>query len=132
EVGVDSMNFGGPAGAGVKYLIARAFLESKSGDTIVLALERHFLTEEGRSKSTQLGVAFAVDAGKPLLADGHPVFQCDFDVSHSINMFRPGARFVATLVGKKLSGRPMYRYDLNDLRKGGRLDTDYRDQWKTA
>jgi hypothetical protein len=126
ETGWNCMNYGGAAGAGSKFLIEQALRRCQPGDVLILALESHFLLEEGRGKPTQLGMALAVKEKQASLASGGSTFRDTVTPLEIVNYLRPGARYTATWAGKSIRGNLSYRYKESDIRPGGWLETDYR------
>ena len=132
RTGRPAYNLGGPAAAGMPFLVDLALQEAKSGDVLVLALERHFLAEPDRVHPTRLGIACAVDMGRKDLVEGGDWVPYRLPPHRIADEMRPGLRFLSTLGGKMLLRRDPYRYEMDDLRARGRMETDYRDQWKRA
>lgn len=125
--GIEVQNLGVTAGSGVRFLIGRAFEEAKSGDVIVLALETHFLDRNGSDRITSLGIGLAFDGNNPDVAVGNPVFEGSVSINQLSQAARPGALYSATMIGKLLSGKELYRYSPEDLLPGGRMRTDFQD-----
>lgn len=125
-IGRPCFNLGGVARAGANYLIHEALKRSQPGDLLVLALEPHFITEEGRSRPTQLGLAMSLEAGDSAGAAGGESFGRTVSWREQANLLRPGARYFGTWSAKLATGKLGYRYTMDDLRPGGRLETPVR------
>jgi hypothetical protein len=110
--GLPAINLGGPAHAGVDYLIPRVMNAAKSGDIVILALEPHFLTADSQVPPTSLGLALQMKRDSRMEHLTH------------LHRLRPGATFLATWLAKCASGRLGYRYDASHHRAGGRLAHD--------
>lgn len=129
RTGLQVYNYGGAVPMGVRYIMASTFENAGSGDTIVLALETSFLTQIGLTGVKTLGLSLAMEEED---TPEKEAFGARGSSLEDTLMLRPGASFVATLYGKKILGYPLYRYKLSDFRSGGRLETDYRDEWLKA
>ncbi len=119
-----SYNFGGAVPMGANYILSIAMEAARPNDTIALALEPIFLTTDKGARSKVLGISL-----------GSWDFKNDFlkrkiTLSERVFKRRPGARFVVTLLGRKVMGLPSYRYHIDDLRSGGLLTTEFRDRPK--
>jgi hypothetical protein len=130
--GLPAFNYGGAARSGAKFLIGNALARCRNGDILVLALEPHFLTEPGREQATQLGMSLAIAMKDPELALGGACFDSSVSLRDITNLLRPGARYMATWIGKAARGDLSYRYTLDDYREGGRLDTSFDNKWLAA
>ena len=116
ELGCRLANFGLHAGMGADALAGFALSKAKKGDTLLVMLEPELLADS--EMETALGVQFshAIGDRKILNWDGAT------SGFHLANL-RPGASNIFGVIGKILMGRPMYRYQLKDMRKGGLLTT---------
>lgn len=116
ELGCRLANFGLHAGMGADALTGFALSKAKKGDTLLVMLEPELLADS--EMETALGVQFshAIGESKILNWDGA-------SSSFHLANLRPGASNIFGVIGKKLMGRPMYRYQLRDLRESGLLTT---------
>ena len=126
ETGRSAYNLGGVAGAGSRYLIDQAMRRAEAGDLLILALEPHFLREDRREKSTQLGMALSAHSGELSQAAGGETFSGEVTCREYLRSMRPGARYFSTWMGKLMAGGVTYRYTMKDRRCGGRLETAIR------
>lgn len=109
-------NFGLHAGMGAEALIGFALSKAKRGDTLLVMLEPELLADS--EMETALGIQFAYAIGE------REILNWDGATSsfHLTNL-RPGASNVFGVIGKIAMGRPLYRYQLRDMREGGLLTT---------
>ena len=116
ELGCRLANFGLHAGMGADALTGFALSKAKKGDTLLVMLEPELLADS--EMETALGVQFSYAIGE------RNILNWDGATSsfHLANL-RPGASNIFGVIGKILMGRPMYRYQLKDMRKGGLLTT---------
>ena len=116
ELGCRLVNFGLHAGMGADALTGFALSKAKKGDTVLVMLEPELLADS--EIETALGVQFshAIGEREILNWDGAAA-------SFHLASLRPGASNIFGVIGKILMGRPMYRYQLKDMRKGGLLTT---------
>lgn len=122
--GLPAVNLGRGAGFGASVLVQAALPEVRPGDTLVLALEPGLLTEPLEPPALGVQVAFAL---------GHPEWVVAPTVgtnaqpwASALLALRPGAYHAFTLLGKVLTGRPLYRYKLEDMRPSGFNQTAVR------
>lgn len=127
RTGLPAWNMGGHAGAGPRFLSAFALEHARPGDTVVLALEEESISSSEAGEITQVGLALAVSLGMPDLAAGAPVLPDPVSWRDRFTFLRPGSRFGAAMLAKRLSGRPLYRYVDADYKAGGRIETPYLD-----
>jgi hypothetical protein len=121
--GRPAYNLGTSARAGPKYYVDRAFRLAREGDIVVLGIEPNFLTEPELLKPSSLGLALAWRGLDPAAAVGGRSFGGSLSLREHIALLRPGARYLVTWLGKRLSGGPRYHYGPADQREGGRLET---------
>jgi hypothetical protein len=110
------VNLGLHAGMGPEALTGFALSQARKGDTLLVMLEPELLVEKRDGNSARCSIC---------LCDRGPG---DFGLAGSASSFhvtqlRPGASNVFGLVGKIAMGRPLYRYQLKDMREGGLLTT---------
>ncbi len=111
--GVPTINLGLGAGMGAEVLTRYALQETRSGDTLIAALEPQLLTDT--TEPTALGIHFCFATGRiGLLKEAG-----SFSQLSSMLALRPGAYHVFTLLGKIASGQPLYRYSSADIRPSG-------------
>ena len=128
--GRESINRGLIISAGMPYIVSHAFEHARAGDTVVLGLERNFLVNSSEANSRNLGIALALRNGSIRAGEGWPLRdQVPLRISTMMKM-RLGARFVGSMLGKSVLKKDLYRYDHNDYRFGGRLETDYVDPFR--
>jgi len=108
---VVNLGLGANMGAGVLTRCAQQ--EVRPGDTLIVALEPQLLTET--TQPTAVGIQFCFATGRAGLLSqaGSP------SRFSSLMALRPGAFNIITLIGKVLSGRPLYRYQTSDIRPSG-------------
>jgi hypothetical protein len=123
EAGRPACNLGTSAWSGPKFYLHQAFKCARRGDLLVLAIEPNFLTEPGLLEPTSLGLALAWGRGDPDGAVGGSSFGESIGLRQQIELSRPGARYLVTWLGKKITRGEPYYYSAADLRPGGRLET---------
>ncbi len=121
--GMPAFNLGLPVGAGAGYLLHQALEKARSGDLLVVCLEPDLLT------STRVGFGgsafsfgMACIDGQPGSASGGRSLGIPVGLRDYLTFARPGARYVATWLAKRVTGRG-YRYTTADMRYHGRLET---------
>ena len=110
------VNFGLHAGMGADALTGFALSKARKGDTLLVMLEPELLADS--EMETALGVQFAYAIGEREILNWKGVTS-----SFHLANLRPGASNIFGVIGKILMGRPMYRYQLRDMRKSGLLTT---------
>jgi hypothetical protein len=121
--GLPAFNLGLPVSAGPKFLLHQALEKARPGDTLVVCLEPDLLVHPEEFKPGTLSFGLASIAGDPSDAVGASSFGGSLEVREYLNLSRPGPSYLATLVAKKASGTPLYRYTPADLRPHGRVET---------
>ena len=121
--GVPAFNLGLPVAAGPKFLLHQALEKSRSGDTLVVCLEPDLLGHPDKFAPSTLSFGLAMIGGDPSDAVGTESFGAPLEIRDYLNLSRPGPSYIATLVAKKASGTPLYRYTAADLRYHGRVET---------
>ncbi|PYJ83692.1 MAG: hypothetical protein DME22_15135 [Verrucomicrobia bacterium] len=114
QYGLPTVNLGLAAGMGAGVLTRYAQQEVRLGDTLIVALEPHLLTDT--TKPTAIGIQFCFATGR---ADLLKQAGSSSRLSDLLAL-RPGAFHIFTLIGKILAGRPLYRYHTSDIRPSGR------------
>lgn len=131
--GMPAFNLGLPASAGPHFLLHQALSRCQKDDIIVVCLEPDFLTDSSilGEGPMQLSFALASMEGVAKEAGGGDTFKKCVSTKDVLNFSRPGARFVATLIGKTITGKG-YRYTMGDLRYRGRIETSISDPHQPA
>ena len=114
------VNFGFHAGMGAEVIVRGAMAQTRSGDTLVLALEPDLL--EMKSDIPSLGQQFAVATGHPEFL-GHVGFSDQLAAGLAL---RPGGYHFFTLLGKVALRQPLYRYQVEDFDSSGYQRVDVR------
>lgn len=121
--GMPTLNMGGSAGMGYQYLVNFAMSQAREGDFIILLLEPEILVASERKPSmTATKVALRRDGISAGMED--PPFASGMTPRDYLSAASPGAKFLATFAAKSLSGRPLYRYQVNSFQKNGVLTFD--------
>ncbi len=115
------VNFGLHAGMGAEVLTGFALSQAKKGDTLVVMLEPMLLADS--EMKTALGVQFSFAIGDPEILAWRGRNDENFLEDSNWAQLRPGASHVLGLIGKIAMDRPLYRYQLEDIREGGLLTT---------
>ncbi|MFM1769921.1 MAG: hypothetical protein RJA22_2450 [Verrucomicrobiota bacterium] len=111
--GLPVLNAGLGAGMGARILTRYALASVRPGDTLLVALEPELLT--GSIDHEPLGVQFALAAGHGSLLGREPLSRWP---GLALNL-RPGGAHVFAMLGKLLTGQPLYRYARAEWREGG-------------
>lgn len=115
EHGIPAANLGLGAGMGLRVLTRSALEQVRPGDTLIMAMEPEVLLNP--LQDTMLGIQISYALHRPRwLAEGTSVATTG-SVSwiSTALMLRPGGYHVFTLLGKLLSGKPLYRYQLDEV-----------------
>ncbi len=115
--GLAVANMGLGAGMGARLLTEYAKGAVGPGDTLVVALEPRLLTEPMGMPA--LGIQFAVATGDARLWDLCRQETASATGVSALLALRPGGYHVFTLLGKLVSGQPMYRYAPSEFRPSG-------------
>ena len=124
--GMPAFNLGLPFAAGPKYLLHQALAKTHRGDILVVCLEPDALTYPSDFKPSTFSFGLAALEGNPSVAVGGSSFGETLSLREYLNYSRPGPGYVATWIGKALTGRG-YRYTQNDIRYHGRIETPISD-----
>ncbi|NWK55177.1 hypothetical protein HW115_06115 [Verrucomicrobiaceae bacterium N1E253] len=127
KTGIPTCNMGGSASMGASYLVANTLAHARRGDVVILAIEPALLSKFTEPEEIPLALEMAIIQGHPLRAVGRPVTNRDMQLKDIIATLRPGSRYFSTMISKLATGRPLYRYTMDDWQDGGRLSTDYKD-----
>lgn len=118
-----TVNMGLGAGTGAKLLSEWALSQTRPGDTLVVAMEPALLTSD--LEPTAFAIQFSYAMGSPRWIRG--VLEPHFPVGPgSLLALRPGGYHVATLLGKLVQGRPLFRYAVSDIQQDGLIETAVR------
>lgn len=122
--GIGALNFAMGAGLGPGVLLQAAAAETRPGDTLVLAFEPFLLTEP--IDATAMGIQFSLAAGRPEWII-NPLFAVPaVSWPSALLALRPGGYHCVTLLGKLVTRRPLYRYQLGEMDPDGLARTDVR------
>ncbi|MEN8774240.1 MAG: hypothetical protein ABF382_11880 [Akkermansiaceae bacterium] len=121
ELNWPMVNLGLHAGMGPEVLTGFALSKAKKGDTFLVMLEPVLLADS--EMKTALGVQFAFAIGDPSILAWRESNQGGFMTESHLLDLRPGASNVFGLIGKIAMNRPLYRYQVKDMRDGGLLTT---------
>jgi len=117
-------NLGRGAGMGAVVLTMAALDHVREGDTLVVALEPALLTDE--PELPNLGVQFSLASGNAhWILHPLPPTQPMCPLTAALAL-RPGGQHVFAMLGKLLSGQPLYRYHLEDMHPSGFNETALR------
>jgi hypothetical protein len=120
--GFPMANLGLHVGMGPAALIGFGLSSLRAGDTLVLSLEPSILTEQ-HSKESTLGTKLALMLTKPeMLAWNQGIY--GFPNVEALAAVPPGGYHVMTMLGKIVMGKPLYRYNIQNLRTGGLIVTE--------
>ena len=112
---IPAANLGLGAGMGLRVLTRSALEQARPGDTLIMAMEPEVLLNP--LEDTMLGIQISYALHRPQwLAEGTSVAATG-PVSwiRTALMLRPGGYHVFTLLGKLLTGKPLYRYQVNEV-----------------
>ena len=114
---VRAINMGLGAGLGPNFLTRVGLSEVQAGDTLIVTIEPHLLTAPLREPAMAVQLSHALDAPDLLR---HPWTDAVQPGPVSLGLsLRPGAFHMFTLIGKFLTGRPLYRYSISDVSPSG-------------
>ncbi len=113
------LNLGMAAGMGPKVLSVLALERMKEGDLLIISLEPDLLTLPQRS--LMLASQMSWISGHPSWMNPQALDQWVVSLSH----LRPGAYHAFTLLGKLIAGKPLYRYEKNELTQSGWQKINY-------
>lgn len=112
-IGRPVLNLGMAAGMGPKVLSSLALEQVREGDLLVISLEPDLLTLP--QKSLMLGSQIAWITGHPSWMAPQSPDRWIVSLSH----LRPGAYHALTLLGKLITGKPLYRYSKDEISPNG-------------
>lgn len=124
EVGLPAVNCGLPAALGPTVHAIRALQYLGKDDTLVVAIEPDLLTD--RLEITSSAVQFSYASGHPEWVRESWLGQESRSSFSSLLALRPGSSHTLTMVGKILSGMPLYRYRASDISPTGWVQTSVR------
>jgi hypothetical protein len=122
--GRPAVNFGLAAGIGASVLSQAAVQFTRSGDTLLVALEPVLLTDSMEPPS--LGVQFSFVAGHPEWFSAPAIGTNRVPWASALLALRPGGYHTLTMLGKLVRGGSLYRYSAGDVRVDGFAQTDVR------
>jgi hypothetical protein len=122
--GVALVNFGLAAGMGPQVMLLRGMEQVKPGDTLLLSFEPGLMTEEGIVPS--LGIQYAFSEKRPNWIVAPRLGFPPISWGSALLALRPGAYHMVALAGRMVSGRPLYRYSIENADKGGWIFTPVR------
>lgn len=122
SVGIDCdvENLGIHAGAGRNTQLELGLQLLKPGDTLILAFETSFWTQEEPFGTTALGSQIAYSFPDYFLRDQINE-QLEINNDWSIFDLRPGGKHIISMLGKVVLGKDLYRYSSEDIKTGGFL-----------
>jgi hypothetical protein len=119
EHALPAANMGLGAGMGLPVLTRFALKHVRAGDTLVLAMEPPVLL--GPMEDTMLGVQTSFALGHPEWLASHAAVDRTEGAPwvSALLMLRPGGYHAFTLLGKLLGGKPLYRYQQEEIQPSG-------------
>lgn len=127
KCGLPAFNLGLPVAAGAKYLLHQALEKTRPGDILVLALEPDELTYPSHFPPNSLSYGLATLGGQPSGTVGGDSFGASMSLRDFLNLSRPGPSYTATWLSKASFGKKAYRYEPEDIRYHGRVETPVAD-----
>lgn len=124
DYNLPTVNRGLVAGLGVKILTLHAIEDLKKGDTLIVAIEPGLLTEP--LETTSVAVQFSYAEGHPNWAVRPALGLPGASRGATLMDLRPGSYHALTLIGKLVSGRSLYRYNVADASPSGWAVTSVR------
>jgi hypothetical protein len=119
--GLACVNAGRGAGMGIPVLTMAALRDCRPKDTLVVAIEPVLLTEP--LDIPNLGIQFSIAAGHFEWIQEPLAPAASISLIEAGLALRPGGYHTFTLLGKILQRRPFYRYQPEDLRLSGWIQT---------
>lgn len=119
-----AINYAMGAGLGPGVLAQAATSATGRGDTLVLAFEPFLLTEP--MEPTAMGIQFSFAAWHPEWVTEPRFAVPAVSWPSALLALRPGGYHCVTLLGKLITRRPLYRYQLGDVDSDGLALTDVR------
>ena len=117
------VNMGITAGLTPRILTEWALSETRSGDTLVVAIEPALLMIDQEATATAVQFCYALHAPHWLRGVLAPH---ESACPASWLMLRPGGPQTFTYLAKALAGQPLYRYRVTDIQPSGLVTTDVR------
>jgi hypothetical protein len=118
------VNLGRGAGMGSAILTMAALEETRSGDTLIVALEPGLITDPIEMPTLGIQFSVAVDHWNWIrhpLPPAKPVSWAEAALS-----LRPGGFHTFTMLGKLIRGQKLYRYRVEEMRPSGWSQTPVR------
>jgi hypothetical protein len=122
--GLPVANLGRGAGMGATVLTLAALDQTQRDDTLIMSMEPDLLTASLEPPSLGVQFSFAVSHPEWVLRPGLDAPPRPW--LSALLELRPGGYHALTLLGKLTSGRPLYRYQAEELRPSGWLQTQVR------
>lgn len=123
--GVALVNFGLAAGMGPQVMLLRGMETVRAGDTLLICFEPGLLTEDGVVPS--LGIQYAFSEKRPKWIGAPCLGFSPMSWGSTLLALRPGAYHLVTLAGRMASGRPAYRYSIQNASRDGWVAAPTRD-----
>jgi hypothetical protein len=121
--GIPTVNMGLGAGLGAKLLVEWTVEQTRPGDTLVIAFEPGLLTSEVDPTAFSLQFSYLLRSTRWIEGELEPHFPV---VPASLLALRPGGYHVATLLGKVVQRRRLFRYESDDVHPDGLTQTPVR------
>ncbi len=130
EHGLPVANLGLHVGMGPDALVGFGLSSLREGDTLILSLEPGILTNE-QSETSKLGSKLSLILGIPEMLTLRKEIKAA-QTAKAMASTPPGGYHVMTMLGKLVTGKPLYRYSLDNLRPGGLQVTEERSYFAEA
>lgn len=124
--GLPAFNLGLPVSSGARYILHQALEKSRKADIIVVCLEPDILTYPDDFDASSFSFGLAVLDGAPSGAVGGRTFNQQLSPREYLNFSRPGPGFLTTWIAKLMADKG-YRYQVQDIRYRGRIETQVKD-----
>lgn len=121
-------NLGLHAGMGIEALTGFALSAATPGNLVVVMLEPSLF--RSARLETALGTQLCYSLGRPNLSDWRSEGSASFRLLRDLPSLRPGGSKFSSMIGKAVLGKPMYRYQVSDLERGGLVSTEVRGKLK--
>lgn len=126
DFGIQALNGGLLAGAGRELPLDLGLSVLRPGDTLVLAFETPDWGSDSGSGNTPLGSQLWIAAVQPQVKESS-LSVIGLEPKYRMKHMRVGGYHAATVMLKLGLRRPLYRYSMQGIRRGGYLVTDYDD-----
>jgi hypothetical protein len=118
------VNMGLAAGLGAQVIVERVLEHVRAGDTLILALEPNLLADY--VEPTDQGIQLSLVLHHPEWVSAPVLGGTSVSTLSVLLALRPGGYRAFTILGKLLTGRPIFRYLLTDASPGGLMHTKVR------